>query len=287
MSQALDDLYAEKHSIVREMFIATADDNYIAARWCYLEELNVDFFWLAVHSVEKYLKAALLLNGQSARSYNHDIVRLYADVKRLAPELLPERLMNRADLASGQWLVETAEKFVARLYSNGLAENRYLVFGFAKQPEDLLKLDELVFRVQRLCQPLEAHFSGRNIARAPDKPMREWLKEHPTTASDLHANLEKILQGERGKTLQGVSVKWNYLFAPKNMAQPGPIYMTASASSVLARRVIDDLKEGPQTYSRNDRLWEWVKSNIELSKDARKEIDKQRTELKAKGPRRT
>jgi hypothetical protein len=41
--------YAAKHSIIKELFIATADDNYINARWCFHENLNVDFFWLAVH----------------------------------------------------------------------------------------------------------------------------------------------------------------------------------------------------------------------------------------------
>ena len=49
--------YAAKHSIIKELFIATADDNYINARWCFHENLNVDFFWLAVHCLEKYLKA--------------------------------------------------------------------------------------------------------------------------------------------------------------------------------------------------------------------------------------
>jgi hypothetical protein len=31
----LDDLYAYKHSIVDDLYIKTADDNYVAARWCF------------------------------------------------------------------------------------------------------------------------------------------------------------------------------------------------------------------------------------------------------------
>jgi hypothetical protein len=58
--------FAFKQSIVEDFFISTADDNYVAARWCYLDGLNIDFFWLSVHSLEKYLKAALLLNCKSA-----------------------------------------------------------------------------------------------------------------------------------------------------------------------------------------------------------------------------
>ena len=86
MPKALDDYSAEKHSIINELFIATADDNYVLSRWCFHQHLNVDFFWLAVHSVEKYLKAALLLNGESAKKYGHDIVKLYAAVTPVLSE---------------------------------------------------------------------------------------------------------------------------------------------------------------------------------------------------------
>src|SRR5258708_33342421 len=94
MAKEFDDQYAEKHSIVKELFINTADDNYIAARWCFHENLNVDFFWLAVHSLEKYMKAVLLLNGQSSKSYSHDITKLYSNIQPLAPELLPKQLFK-------------------------------------------------------------------------------------------------------------------------------------------------------------------------------------------------
>jgi HEPN domain-containing protein len=89
MSIDLDDLYPYKHSLVDEFFIKTADDNYVVARWCADNGMDVDFFWLALHCLEKYLKAALVLNGRSAKNYGHNIKALYADVHPLAPELLP------------------------------------------------------------------------------------------------------------------------------------------------------------------------------------------------------
>lgn len=74
---------ASKHNIVLELFARTADENYITARWCAINQLNTDFLWLSVHALEKYLKAVLLLNGGSSRrsasdqkTYSHDIVRL-------------------------------------------------------------------------------------------------------------------------------------------------------------------------------------------------------------------
>src|SRR5258708_36909789 len=89
MSIDLDDLYPGKHSLVDDFFIKTADDNYVVARWCADIGMDVDFFWLALHCLEKYLKAALALNGRSAKNYGHNIKALYDDAHPLAPELLP------------------------------------------------------------------------------------------------------------------------------------------------------------------------------------------------------
>jgi hypothetical protein len=132
MAAELDAEYPYRHSIVEELFIKTADDNYVAARWCFTYGLDVDFFWLAVHALEKYLKAALLLNGRSARSYKaggkektygHDIVRLYGDVQPLAPELLPTKMTCPTEINDPQWYEEPAERFIARLYDMGHADN--------------------------------------------------------------------------------------------------------------------------------------------------------------------
>ncbi len=38
----------------RDLFIATADDNYITARWCHQHGLSIDFFWLGAQALEKY-----------------------------------------------------------------------------------------------------------------------------------------------------------------------------------------------------------------------------------------
>ena len=99
MAYDIEPIHAEQGRIVREIFVDTADDNYITARWCFVEGLNVDYFWLAVHTLEKYMKAALLLNGQSGRGYRdeagkcqsfgHDIAVLYRHVKLFASDLLP------------------------------------------------------------------------------------------------------------------------------------------------------------------------------------------------------
>ena len=102
MPYKIESIHAEQGLIVRELFVDTADDNYITARWCFVEGLNVDYFWLAVHALEKYMKASLLLNGHSAkgyldhagkrRSFGHDITKLYGYLRSFAADLLPDNL---------------------------------------------------------------------------------------------------------------------------------------------------------------------------------------------------
>ena len=71
-----DQFEGHKNRFVSRMFLATADQNYIIARWAALNDLYLDFFWMGLHAVEKYLKAILLFNGESAICYGHNIERL-------------------------------------------------------------------------------------------------------------------------------------------------------------------------------------------------------------------
>ena len=66
----------------------------------------------------------LLVNGKSAKPYGHDIVKLYAEVKRFAGPLLPDRLQKPADLDIRHWFERTGEAFIEHLLRNGNADNR-------------------------------------------------------------------------------------------------------------------------------------------------------------------
>ena len=157
--QVLDDLFPSKHSIANELYIKTADENYIVARGCSFYSLETDFFWLAAHCLEKYTKAALLLNEQSGKEYvkngkktpyRHDIDKLYENIWPLAPELLQERLMCPRELhGDAYWVEETTADFIHRLRKYGQPDNRYQFVGYVKKGQDLLKLDQVVFAIRR------------------------------------------------------------------------------------------------------------------------------------------
>lgn len=61
----LDHRYAYKHSIVNELFIKTADDNYVTARWCFANGLDVEFFgWVSMRSKNISKQRCSLTDGQ-------------------------------------------------------------------------------------------------------------------------------------------------------------------------------------------------------------------------------
>jgi hypothetical protein len=282
MPEILDDSFANKHSIINELIIATADDNYVLARWCFHQHLNVDFFWLAVHALEKYLKAVLLLNGKSAKSYSHDIVKLYASVTPLAPELLPAILVKPEDrMPDPYWHVENAADFIARLHRDGQADNRYQLFGYSRHPEDLWKLDQVVFIVRRMCRPLEAYELGKPHDGAANFSNRDILGKCPQRWR-LNSRLEETMSGKRGEELTRAALTWNFPFAPADYKHPPVSYTSSAQNPVLVRRLYDPLEAGPAHFSHNDAVWQWVKDNIQLPKTLTAEIESERQKIKAK-----
>lgn len=279
MPTGLDDLYAEKHSIVDELFIKTADDNYVTARWCFHQNLNVDFFWLAVHCVEKYLKAVLLINGKTSLGYRHDINKLYAAVRTFADDLLPSVPTKPDRMPPGFWVEEQFEQFIGRLYRDGQADNRYQLYGYTKLPQDLWKLDQLVFNIRRICRPLDVNVSEKKIKGNRQLSNRDVLKNNPKYWT-LLSRLEEALEGKLGDEVKKATLVWNFPFAPENTTHPRMSYTMSSKDSVFIRRLFDPLRAGSQYFAHSDALWAWVKSNIKLSKELTREIEAERGTLK-------
>lgn len=288
MSINLDELYPFKHSLVDEFFIKTADDNYVNARWCFEYELDTDFFWLALHCLEKYMKAALVLNGRSAKRYSHDITALYPDVRSLAPELMPVMLDISQELAGQLSSLgsEPTEQFVKRVFLYGQPDNRYQMIGYIKRQTDLFKLDQLVFAVRRLCQPLEGHFISQHHkghAGIPDETRRERMLKDDPSSRNLHSNFEKVISGERGKLLRRVALNWNLPFAPPDFKHGRMRLPYRMVNPVTVRRFLNPLDAGTPSQDKHaDDLWGWAKDNIHLPADFRKLYEEERKRRKEK-----
>ena len=284
MAYDIEPIHAEQGRIVRELFVDTADDNYITARWCFVGRLNVDYFWLAVHALEKYMKAVLLLNGRSARrycdygkceSFRHDIVALYKCVKPFAGDLLFKNLEQPDELDISHWRDEAPEVFLDRLYRNGNADNRYQIFGFVHRPEDLFKLDAMVFALRRLCVPLDAYFLGKRRPNKANLTHRDTLTKQPEFWRILSTcKLEGTVDGKRDERLREVLLNLNVRFSPDDF-QHGRLQSGMSATiPVLGRAILDPLEKAPgsEAAALATQVRDWVLANIQLPKDVRQQL---------------
>ena len=255
MAYKLTKIDEQKRAIVDGFFINTADDNYITARWCFSEWLNVDYYWLAVHALEKYMKASLLLNGLSSIGYGHDIRKLYEVVMRFASELLPKE-----------------EDFLFRLYDKGNADNRYQIYGYEKKSDDLVKLDMTVFSLRRLCVPLDAY-----AVRDKELTNREMLKHNPSDwVLSPGCTLEEIEKGLRGKRLSEVLFNENPNFARREIPDSLVTSRVTAIHSILDHYVLVPIEKYPGSEKANMalELGEWVIGNIHIPKDVKENIRK-------------
>lgn len=280
MAYELKRIHAEQNRIVRSLFVDTADDNYIAARWCFVEGLNVDYFWLSVHALEKYMKAALLLNGRSSKEYlaqngkpqqyKHDITALYEQVGTFSSGLLPSNLNKPPTLDLDHWRDETPDAFIRRFYRDGNADNRYQIFGFVQHQEDLFKLDLMVFALRRLCVFLDAYFIGKPRSGTRRPTHRDILTRQPEWWQlSAECLLEKTVGGKRGETLRNVLLNLNIPFAPQGFSHGSMRSRTSSRNPVLARSILEPLQRarGSNASANAAEVCEWVLDNIQLPKD--------------------
>lgn len=257
-----------KYRIAKEMFLRTADDNYLVARWCRFEQLNVDFSWLAVHALEKYMKAALLMNGQSSKGLGHDVVRLYKGVKDKVAKGLLDRPFTKPPDWKRFWRDETTETYLQRLYNAGNADNRYEVYGYELEPEDLVKLDATVFAVRRLCQTL-----ARGIhPELPSVTHRQILEKQPDYWSiDLGGRLEKAARREDHK-MHHVLCCLNLAFAPPSYEQPSATSGAAMKRSVLHTEILKYSYPNPEECDHLEALLNWIDESIQLPKEVRQQL---------------
>ena len=275
MAHDITPFHAEQSRIVRELFVDTADDNYITARWCFVEGLNVDYFWLSVHALEKYMKAALLLNGHSAKDFGHNIVALYERVRQFASDLLPSKLTRPDDLEISHWRDETLEAFLRRFHDNGNADNRYQIFGFIRRSEDLFKLDAMVFVLRRLCVPLDAYFMERKRSGRTSQTHRDILRQKPGYWTVFHnCTLKVTADGTRGECLRDVLLNLNLPFTPDDFAHQDLRTGTASRNPVLSRWILKPLEQAPGNANRvtAEKLRDWVVNNIRLPPDVEEQL---------------
>jgi hypothetical protein len=269
-------LQAMKNSIVSDLFTRTADENYITARWCAANGLETDFFWNAVHSLEKYMKAVLLANGNPADKYGHDIIKMHDEIHKFAADVLSTDLSKPVNLPPDLWLPRTLKGFLEHLYGNGNADNRYLIYGFAQHYWDLPLLDQAVFAYRRLICPLDERVIPASMPNAPTLTHRDLLKKQPSYFASVGSGmpLDQLIHSKEDSPLRHAALDMNFPFAPAGYVHTERTLRSASHNPVLFRRIFDPLSSGnADAVKLGLELADWTLQNIRLPRDVKIQIE--------------
>lgn len=274
-----------KNSIVTEIFVDTADQNYLVARWAYHRGMFTDFFWNSVHSLEKYFKASLLLNGRSGKknsnddSYGHDLVKLLDAVSSYATDLIPNDLGQPEQFSGIHWHKETFRSYITRLNELGDANNRYNIYGYTQRWEDLSHLDQAVWSIRRLAFDLNAYpFIGSpDYSGCHSKTVREMLLRFPKYSPRGNGSrLHKLLGAKGNDELRDAGLKLNFAFAPDGYDHGlDKIKIgTSSSRSALYQYIVARAENMRPSQADKEaaKLADWVVENIFLPAQAKKEL---------------
>jgi hypothetical protein len=182
-----------RHSIWR-MYRDAADEDYLLARFSARTNLLYQFWWNAQQSVEKYLKAALLLNGVPVSGYGHQIVGMFEEARRFSGDLLPllhcppRHVISYGPSLFGRGGFEEIDSFIQRVEQLGTPDNRYRAFSTITHSSDLIKYDEICFLLRRICFPLDMRIEGLGQTAQEVLSQNRTMQLHPKMAFERNVN---------------------------------------------------------------------------------------------------
>jgi len=142
--------------VIYESFVIPGDQDYLTARLLAQKGLQRAFYWAAAQSIEKYLKAFLLLNGHSVvdnKFSGHPIKALFDEAASIDGALRNINLTPHADInierdTSRHLKSFTIEKFIEDIGIHGSADNRYNSFGVEFNTGHLFALDNFAYALR-------------------------------------------------------------------------------------------------------------------------------------------
>jgi hypothetical protein len=271
----LEKIRPDAYNFIFKTFVTTADENYILARNAFFLEFYTDFFWLSVHSLEKYLKAVLLINGfssiknnpgQKEKEYGHDIQYLYRDVKKLIPALDIPPFKNPLSKTDMYWYAETIEQYLEKLTKHGDPNNRYMLYGYNQQQTDLFKVDHLIWHLRWYCKSPTIKIGKKTISTYEEKKVQG-------NFSHIGSNLpiEKILKDPNKESIKKIFLRMNFSFLPENKDFPRK-WQSSSKNPPLSDYCMR-IRSKSVKKSDKDLLKDfffWIIKNIKLSKADKK-----------------
>lgn len=215
------------NTFATDVFRNQGDCDYIAARSNFKLQLRQQFLWSAQQCIEKYLKAILLFNGQSAR-YVNGTKKEYGHNLCLLTEAAKSIQTFKFEIEPNE------EKFINYLSTQG--PNRYIGTTAYNTGNALTDLDSTVWHIRRYCQ----YMADRGFGCSEPVPgMREAVvaaavnpshKLRPQKFTLFNGHLEKVLKKTKDDPARKALVWANLFYGAKKRASV--TYLTFSSSEV-------------------------------------------------------
>lgn len=156
--------------LIHELFVLPADSDYLLARFSALNRVYSSFFWAALQTIEKLIKANLLHKGCSVKRFGHDLAALSVELRTYDPDILDFELhpheRHREIFNIIDWGSTIVEDFISIVNLNGDASSRYNYYGYDFNSSYLLKLDQIVHRLRGNATGVEVFHDIRMTAEA-------------------------------------------------------------------------------------------------------------------------
>ncbi len=263
-----------KMQVIAATLINTADDDYITARWCALNGLQTNFYWMAAQALEKYSKAILAANSVNTVSFGHKLDQLTSAVFELAGELLPSEL-EPVDKTSNQALPKCdSRKLIRKIANYGNPNNRYLEFGHQYHHSDLFSFDCLMFALRRLIVNLSSNVPTVLVAENGPLSYRQKLTQDPAFRINHFLNFDSLLESIEASELQRWLLIWNSPFNrlshdPKPMRHVLTSFRSTAASNIHSLLELNDeilVREGIE-------IAKWFAENFKISKELHADLE--------------
>lgn len=145
-----DNLNHFKSVATHQFYIAPADDNYLLARWMFINRFIPECFWQASQALEKYLKAIILLNDMDTKRFKHDLSALYHAHLSICGSVAVASFIKPVALDSSLWRDEKVSEFIKWISIKGDPQSRYGLVSWWRNSDDIVKVDQLAGQLRRL-----------------------------------------------------------------------------------------------------------------------------------------
>ncbi|MDP9704987.1 UNVERIFIED_ORG: HEPN domain-containing protein [Rahnella aquatilis] len=191
------------NDVARRSFRDMADQDYLAARLCFKNNLPFQFLWMSQQAIEKYIKCILLFNTTSTKGIGHD---LQEGIK----------IINRIPYLN----LDLSEKTIAFIkYIDEQGINRYFQKTMYTQGMELITLDRTIWEIRRYCKTLDYEFKKPdgetiNALELELKAIKLSNELPPHKFNLIGGYLEKRLKDNQHG--QGNLLAWKNFFFGKN-----------------------------------------------------------------------